>query len=121
MSRKQKDPLRFLSQEEHRNLKHLSRSTSQPAVHVTRAKALVAGETGRSSTEAADVAGSRMGETVAKRVSRFHQEGMSALQPRHEGGTPSSYGVSETERMLAEVRRVPPPQQMGQPVGHFPW
>jgi transposase len=113
MSRKQKDPLRPLSQEEHHNLKHLSRSTSQPAVHVIRAKALLAVETGWSYTEAAEMAGYRMGDTVAKLVNRFNQEGMSALQPGHGGGTPSSYGVKETERILTEVRRVPEPKAEG--------
>lgn len=107
MSRKQKDPPRPLSQEEHRNLKHLSRSTSQPAVHVICAKALLAGETSRNSTEAAKMAGDRMGETAAKLVNRLHQEGMSALQPGHGEGTSSSYGGKETERMLTEGRRVP--------------
>jgi len=38
-------------------------------------------------------------------VSRFNVEGLNALEPRHGGGTPVSYGGAETERILAEVRQ----------------
>jgi hypothetical protein len=39
MSRRQKDPLRLVTTEERRFLERLSRSQSQPAAHVARAKA----------------------------------------------------------------------------------
>jgi transposase len=107
MSQRQKDPLRSLSEEEERVLKHLSRSKSQPAVHVSRARALLAGASGQSDTQAAERAGSRVGDTVGKLVSRLNQEGVMALQPQHAGGTPTSDGGAETERLLAEVRRSP--------------
>jgi transposase len=107
MSRRQKDPLRPLSEEEQSILKHLSRSKSQPAVHVSRARALLAVASGQSYTEAGKRAGYQVGDTVGKLVSRFHQEGMMALQPRHAGGTPSRYGVAETERILCEIHRSP--------------
>ncbi len=80
---------------------------SQPGVHISRAKALLAVAKGKSYTQAAERAGYRVGDTVSKLVNRFNQEGMAALQPRHGGGTPASYGVEETERILAEVRRLP--------------
>ena len=107
MSRRQKDPLRPLTEEEYRLLEQLSRSTSQPAVHVARAKALLAVAAGQSYTQAAARAGYRVGDTVASLVSRFNVEGGAALQPRHAGGHPSSYGVSESERILTELRRLP--------------
>ena len=107
MSRHQKDPLRVLNEEERHALEHLSRSMSQPGVHISRAKALLAVAKGKSYTQAAERAGYRVGDTVSKLVNRFNQEGMAALQPRHGGGTPASYGVEETERILAEVRRLP--------------
>src|SRR5437016_1295811 len=94
-------------------MEHVSRSTSQPAIHVTRAKALLAVKAGQSYTEAAEVSGYWMVDTVAKLVSRLNQEGMTALQPRHGGGTPPSYGMSETERILAEVRRLPDRKEEG--------
>ncbi len=107
MSRGPKDPLRSLSEEEQRLLKHISRSRSQPAVHVSRALALLEVAKGQNYTQAARVAGYRVGDTVGKLVSRFNVEGVAALQPRHAGGNPVSYGVAETERILAEVRRQP--------------
>ena len=107
MSRRQKDPLRSVREAERRALEHLNHSQSQPAVHVSRAKALLAVASGHSYTQAARMAGYRVGDTVAKLVARFNTEGLSALQPWHGGGTPSSYGVAQTERILAEVRRLP--------------
>jgi len=74
---------------------------------VTRAKALRAVAGGQSYTQAAQEAGYHVGDTVAKLVARFNVEGVAALQPRHAGGTSLSYGVAETKRILAEVRRVP--------------
>jgi transposase len=113
MSRLPKDPLRPLSEEEQHVLEHVSRSPSQPAVHVTRAKALLAVASGQSYTQAARRAGYRVGDTVAELVARFNVEGLGALQPRHAGGTPASYGVAQTERILAQVRRAPEPKADG--------
>jgi transposase len=107
MSRRQKDPLRPLTEEERRFLERLSRSQSQPAAHVARAKAVLAVAEGHSYTEAAKTAGYCVGDTVAKLVSRFNVEGLNALEPGHGGGIPSSYGLAETQRILAEVRRMP--------------
>lgn len=44
-------------------------------------------------------------------VSRFNQEGLNAIQPRHGGGPPTKYGVNERERILQEARRKPEPEQ----------
>src|SRR5947208_13022722 len=104
MSRRQKDPLRPVTAQERRFLEHLSRSSSQPAAQVARAKALLLVADGHSYTAAAQAAGYRVGDTVAQLVSRFNVEGLKALDPRHAGGTPASYGVAERERILAEVR-----------------
>ncbi len=106
MSRRQKDPLRAVTAQERRFLERLSRSSSQPAAQVARAKALLMVADGHSYTAAAQAAGYRVGDTVAQLVSRFNVEGLKALEPRHAGGTPASYGVAETERILAEVRRL---------------
>jgi transposase len=124
MSRPPKDPLRPLSEEEEHVLEHVSRSPSQPAVHVTRAKALLAVASGQNYTQAARRAGYRVGDTVGELVARFialitvgylsyNVEGLGALQPRHAGGTPASYGVAQTERILAQVRRAPNPKADG--------
>src|SRR5437763_6886054 len=106
MSRRQNDPLRAVTAGERRFLARLSRSLSQPAAHVARAKALLMVADGHSYTAAARAAGYRVGDTVAHLVSRFNVEGLTALEPRHGGGTPASYGAAETERILAEVRRM---------------
>jgi transposase len=109
MSRSPKEQIRPLSEEEQQVLEHVSRSPSQPAVHVTRAKALCAVASGQNYTRAARIAGYQVGDTVAKLVAHFNVDGLAALQPRHAGGTMASYGVAETERILAEVRRAPDP------------
>src|SRR5438876_1804201 len=106
MSRRQKDPLRAVTEGERSFLERLSRSQSQPAAHVARAKALLIVADGHSYTAAAKAAGYRVSDTVAHLVSRFNVERLNALEPRHGGGTPASYGAAETERILAEVRRM---------------
>ncbi len=106
MSRRQKDPLRAVTVEERCFLERMSRSSSQPATHVARAKALLMVADGHSYTAAAKAAGYHVGDTVAQLVSRFNVEGVNALEPRHGGGTPANYGVTEAERILAEVRRL---------------
>lgn len=107
MTRRQKDPLRSLSEEEWHVLEQVSRAHSEPASHVARAKALLAVADGHSYSEAAKLAGRRSGDAVSELVSRFNTEGLAALQPRHGGGPSISYGVAERARILAEVQRRP--------------
>jgi transposase len=105
MTRRQKDPLRALTEEERKLLIRVSRSHAEPAAHVARAKALLAVAEGKSYTEAAKAAGRRSGDAVSHLVSRFNREGLVALEPGHGGGRKPTYAVSERERILAEVRR----------------
>jgi len=107
VTRRQKDPLRSLSEEEWHVLEQVSRAHSEPASHVARAKALLAVADGHSYSEAAKLAGRRSGDAVSELVSRFNTEGLAALQPRHGGGPSISYGVAERARILAEVQRRP--------------
>ena len=53
MTRRQKDPLRPLTEEERKLLARISRSHAEPASHVARAKALLAVADGMSYTAAA--------------------------------------------------------------------
>ncbi len=106
MSRRQKEPLRAVTAEERYFLECLSRSQSQPAAQVARAKALLMVADGHSYIAAARAAVYRVGDTVAHLVSRFNVEGLKALELRHGGGMPTSYGAAETERILAELRRM---------------
>ena len=113
MSRRQKDPLRPLTAEEQTALERLSRSQSEPASQVARAKALLAVAAGQPYTAAARAAGRRSGDGVAHLVTRFNQHGVAAIVPGHGGGPPPTYTVAERNRILAEARRTPDREQDG--------
>lgn len=113
MTRRQKDPLRPLTQEERKLLICISRSHAEPAAHVARAKALLTVAEGKCYTEAAKAAGRRSGDAVSQLVWRFNREGLGALEPGHGGGRRTIYAASERERILAEVRRRPDRQKDG--------
>ena len=113
MTRRQKDPLRPLAPEEQTALERLSRSQTEPASHVARAKALLAVAAGESYSAAAQTAGRRSGDAVAHLVTRFNQQGLAAIVPGHGGGPPPTYPVSERNRILAEARRMPDRERDG--------
>ena len=113
MTRRQKDPLRELGEEEQEYLERVSRSGSAPASHVARAKALLAVAGGGSYTSAAQAAGRKSGDAVCNLVRRFNQLGMGAIEPGHGGGTPVVYGQAERERILKEARRQPDREKDG--------
>jgi len=113
MTRRQKDPLRKLKEGERKYLERVSRSGSAPASHVARAKAILAVAEGQSYTQAARSAGRKSGDTVSQLVSRFNQEGVQAIEPRHGGGPPVVYGEVERERIWREVRRQPDREKDG--------
>lgn len=113
MTRRQKDPLRSLTEEERTWLEKVSRAQSEPASHVARAKALLAVADGKSYTEAAKAAGRRSGDAVSKLVARFNKEGLAALEPGYGGGPCVKYGPAERERILTEARRKPDLEQDG--------
>lgn len=105
MTRRKVDPLRTLTDEEREVLTHISRSGSEPASHVARAKALLAVADGKTCTEAARAAGRRAGDAVSHLVARFNREGLAALAPRHGGGAQPIYDSAARERILREARR----------------
>lgn len=107
MARRQADPLRALRAEERAALSRLSRSRRSPAAQVAGARALLAVAEGQGYTIAAQLAGRRTGDTVARRVARFNREGVAAVVPRHGGGHPVRYGAVEQRRILAEAARAP--------------
>jgi len=107
MSRRQKEPLRALTTEERKVLNQIARAQSEPASHVARAKALLAVADGKTYVKAAQAAGRRSGKAVSQLVSRFNQEGLTAIEPRHGGGPVVIYGAAEQQRILAEARRKP--------------
>ncbi|MGI9181139.1 MAG: helix-turn-helix domain-containing protein, partial [Longimicrobiaceae bacterium] len=113
MSRPVKDPLRPLSEEERAVLEQISRSRSDPAEHVIRAKLLLAVASGMSHSAAARSVGRRSNDAVTHLVSRFNREGLAALAPRSSGGSEPIYGPAERERILREFRRTPEREQDG--------
>lgn len=107
MSRRQKNPLRALSEEEREALEQISRAQSEPASHVARARALLNVADGSTYEAAARLVGRSSGDVVGQWVARFNEEGMAALEPGHGGGARVAYGIAERERILAEARRTP--------------
>lgn len=113
MTGRKKDPLRTLSEEERGWLERISRSQSEPASHVTRAKEILAVADGHSYTRAAQLAGRKSGDAVSHLVEQFNRAGIIAIQPQHGGGPKQKYTAVERERVLREARRQPDPEQDG--------
>jgi len=113
MTRRKKDPLRPLSPQERDVLEQISRAQSDPAGHVAHAKLLLLVADGASYTEAAHAIGRLSGDAVSKLVARFNQEGLAAVEPRHGGGPPITYGAEERQRILAEFAREPDRERDG--------
>ena len=107
MSRRRKDPLRTLREEERNILDQIARAHSEPSIHVARAKILLSVADGKPYIEAARIAGRRSRVAVSQLVSRFNQEGIAAIEPGHGGGPQTIYGSTEQEGILREARRVP--------------
>jgi transposase len=113
MTRRQKDPMRPLTEEEGVLLLAISRSRTEPAAHVERAKLLLAVADGQSYTAAAHSLGRRSNDAVATLVGRFNREGVAAIEPGHGGGASREYGPTERERVLREFHRPPDRERDG--------
>ena len=86
VTRKKKDTLRTLTEEEKSWLERISRSQNEPAAHGIRAKEILAVAAGHNYMEAARFAGLKSGDTVSRLVGRFNPDGLQAIQPQHGGG-----------------------------------
>ena len=113
MSRRRKDPLRPLTDDERRELTRLSRGRAEPAARVARAVILLAVADGSDYQQAAQAAGRRSGDAVSHLVARFNREGLAALDPRHGGGHQPTYDAAARERILREAARAPTPEADG--------
>ena len=113
MSRRKKDPLRPLTDDEVALLTKLSRSKSEAATRVARAALVLAVARGSDYQQAADSIGRRSGDAVSHLVARFNAEGLAALTPRHGGGRSPIYNQAARERILNEVKRSPTPEADG--------
>jgi len=113
MSRRKKDPLRALTETEAHTLQEISRSQTASALQVTRAKILLRVAQGHHYQDAARAVGRSNVEAVSKLVSRFNQEGLLALTPRHGGGPPLRYDQAAKQRIRDEFARTPSVEQDG--------
>lgn len=113
MSRRRKDPLRSLTDDERRELAQVSRSRTAPAVRVARAVALLAVADGSDYQQAARAAGRKSGDAVSHLVARFNREGLEALDPRYGGGHTPTYDAAARDRILREAARTPTPETDG--------
>jgi transposase len=113
MTRRQRDPIRPLSEEERQLLEQLSRAQREPAVHVVRAQLLLSVANGASYKDAAQSVGRRSGDAVSHLVSRFNDVGLGALEPRHGGGSKQVYNSEKRNVILQTVSSPPEPKQDG--------
>lgn len=113
MSRRRKNPLRALTDDERQELTHLSRARTAPAVRVARAVMLLAVADGSDYQQAARAAGRKSGDAVSHLVARFNREGLAALDPRHGGGHTPTYDAAARTRILREAARTPTPEADG--------
>lgn len=107
MSRKKKDPIRALSDDERGHLEKISRSSSASSARVARAKVLLAVSQGLSYQEAASQAGRRSALAVSQLISRFNREGVKAIDFKHGGRPPELYGA-EIKKKILEIVSSPP-------------
>jgi len=113
MTRRRKDPLRTLSNDERAQLVRLSRSPTAPAAQATRATLVLLVSDGRDYQQAARAVGRKSGDAVSRLVARFNREGPAALEPRHGGGRQPAYGPADRGRILREAARTPTPEADG--------
>ena len=113
MARRKKYPLRELTETETQTLEQISRSQTASALQVTRAKILLSVAQGRHYQDAARAVGRSKVEAVSKLVSRFNQEGLPALTPRHGGGPTRRYEEEAEQRIRQEFARTPSREQDG--------
>lgn len=107
MTRRQKNPLRAINDEERQELERISRATSESAIRVTHAKALLAVAEGLSYTAAAQACGRRSGDAVGRLVERFNREGLAAITPQHGGGAKVQYTAQQRQQILAVAQQQP--------------
>ena len=110
MAGPRKDPLRPFQPHEQQVLERMAHSQAESAVHVERAKALLAVAGGASYPKAARAAGRKSAIAVSNLVSQFNQRGLQALELRHGGGNPVTYDA-QMQKKIIDVFRTPPDRE----------
>lgn len=105
--------MRALTEQEKQALAHLARAGSERADVVTRARQVLLVASGRSYGQAAVATERCSYQAVSKLVSRFNRDGLTALESHGNGAPPSRYAAAARERILAETRDTPNPEQDG--------
>src|SRR2546423_12538715 len=98
MSRSASEPLRVLTEEEHKELQRVSRATSEPRIRHQRAVALLAVAEGKSLSEAARLVGWKGHDPVTKVTRRFNCMGLAAPSRLTRGGGPRTHGPTHRAR-----------------------
>ena len=107
MSRSASEPLRPVTEEESKELRRVSRASSEPRIRYQRAVALLAVSEGNSLSEAARIAGWKSHDPVTRVTRHFNSIGLAALDDQPRSGHPRSYGAAQKTRILQEARRPP--------------
>jgi transposase len=109
MTRKKKNPLRVMSEEEYNYLEKISRSYTESSARVAKAKALLFVSQNFSYKDAAIFSGRHSALAVSKLIKRFNDEGILALNLRYCGGRKIIYGPDIKNKILEIVAS--PPQR----------
>jgi len=107
MTRPSGAPLRALTDEERDTLKAVTRSRSEAAEVVGRAKSLIAVADGADFAAGARAGGRKSGYGVGKLVRRFNQAGLQALLTKPGCGRKATYTPDLRAKVLEEFPRTP--------------
>ncbi len=107
MGPRQKEGLRPLTLAEQRELKTITKASSERLDRVRRATAVLAVAGGQAFEAAAREAGLRSGTTVSKLVRRFNQDGRGALRIAGGRGRRPTYDAAARARIVATAQRPP--------------
>ena len=107
MSRRKKEILRPLTQQEQDFLQALTHARSAPADQMARATGILAVAQGNDYKQAAALAGRKQGTTVALWVARFNRQGVAALVPEHGGGHTPRFVGELKQKILARLGKAP--------------
>ena len=105
--------MRALTSQERKILEKVSRSRTEAAEVVSRARSLLAVAKTGNFAEGARASGRKSGYGVAKVVARFNAEGLNALQTKPSHGHRVIYTVSLRAKVLAEYQRTPDRERDG--------